>query len=139
MADRNTGMAFRSLNALPPEPVAFRCCMTTPDPGPWTAGKNDSADPSMIKQMHNIRDRLSYKMPLDDFIWTLKASAQIDSRTMLGGDLQRCLLHNAAHHLEILAKQIDPDAIWRTRGWPRLADAWAVFCGRAVVTYIRDA
>jgi hypothetical protein len=30
-------------------------------------------------------------------------------------DLQRCLLSNAAHRLEILVKHIDPDAIWRMR------------------------
>lgn len=118
--------------------MTFRCCLLTDDPGPWTAGKDDSADPRMVSAMHNIRDRLSNRMPLDDFIWALKASVQIDNRTMLGGDIQRCLLWNAAHRLEILAKQIDPDAIWRMRGWPRLKDAWAVFRGRAVVVYVKS-
>lgn len=94
------------------------------------------ADPSMTNALYRIRDLLSYEMPIDDFIWSLKAAVQIDSRTMLGGDIQRCLLSNAAHRLEILQKQIDPDAIWRARGWPRLKDAWAVFRGRAVVTYV---
>jgi hypothetical protein len=118
--------------------MTFRCCMTTTDPGPWKAGVDDAADDAMIGRMHSIRDRLSHSMPLDDFIWALKASVGIDSRTMLGWDIQRCLLSNAAHRLEILEKQIDPDAIWRMRGLPRLRDAWAVFRGRAVVVYVKE-
>jgi hypothetical protein len=116
--------------------MTFRCCLNTPPPGSWKAGVDDSADPQMVNVMYRIRDNLSYAMPIDDFIWSLKAAVNIDSRTMLGGDIQRCLLSNAAYRLEILEKQIDPAAIWRARGWPRLKDAWAVFRGRAVVTYV---
>lgn len=115
----------------------FQCCQTIPDPKPWTAGVDDSADPRMVEAMHSIRDKLSHNMPLDDFIWALKAAVNIDSRTNLGWRLQVCLLWNAVHRLEILGKQIDPDAIWRRRGWPRLKDAWAVFQGRAVVIYVK--
>jgi hypothetical protein len=112
--------------------------LTTPDPGPWKAGVDDGAEDSMINRMHSIRDKLSHNMPLDDFIWALKAGVNIDSRTMLGGDITRCLLSNAAHRLAIMGKQIDPDAIWRGRGWPRLKDAWAVYRGRAVVIHIKE-
>lgn len=121
----------------PRPPFAGLCCLNTPEPGPWTAGVDDAADPRMIRSMREIRDKLSHKMPLDDFIRAVKASMQIDSRTMLGGDIQRCLLANAAHRLAILGKQIDPEAAWRPRGLARLKDAWAVFRGRAVVTYIK--
>ena len=79
-----------------------RCCLTTPDPGAWKAGVDDTADPSMVKAMHNITERLSHRMPLSDLIWALKAAVQIDSRTMLGGNIQRCLLSNAADRLEFI-------------------------------------
>lgn len=118
--------------------MTFECCQTIPDPGPWTAGVDDSADPRMVKAMHDIRDKLSYNMPLDDFIWAMKAAVHLDGRTKLGWRLQVCLMWNAVHRLEILAKQIDPDAIWRARGWARIKDAWAVYQGRAVVIYVKD-
>lgn len=118
--------------------MTSRCCLLTPDPDVWTAGKDDSADPPMIRRMHNVRDRLNHSTPIDEFIQMLRMAVGIDSRTMLGGDIQRCLLSNAAHRLEILAKGIDPDAIWRRTGFARFWDAWAVFKGRAVVIYIRD-
>lgn len=118
--------------------MTFRCCLLTSDPGEWTAGVDDTADPYMVNRMHSITNRLSHAMPLDDLIWALKASVNIDSRTMLGGDIQRCLLSNAAHRLEILGKNIDPTAIWKMRGLPRLKGAWAVFRGRAVPLYVRE-
>jgi hypothetical protein len=102
----------------------FRCCLVTEDPGPWTAGVDDTADPAMVNAMHRIRDRLSYQMPIGDLIWALEAGTQIDSRTMLGGDLTRCLLSNAAARLRAIGLHQDP--------WPwsplrqRIKDAWAV-------------
>jgi hypothetical protein len=84
----------------------------------------------MIVRMHKIRDTLSYKMPISDLIRALKTSIQIDSRTMLGGDIQRCLLANAAHRLEILAEGKDP-APWRTLR-DRIKDAWAIIQRRAI-------
>lgn len=114
----------------------MRCCLTTTDPGPWKAGVDDAADPAMVNAMHNIRDRLSYAMPIGDLIWALKASIQIDNRTMLGGDIQRCLLSNAAHRLEILTEGTDP-APWL--GWRyRLRDAWAVWRRRGVCIRTRS-
>lgn len=115
-----------------------RCCLTTPTPGRWTAGVDDTADDYMVNRMIDIRDKLSNKMPLGDFIWALQAAINIDDRTMLGHDIRTCLLSNAAHRLAILAAGIDPDRIWRARGWARLGDAWAVFRGRAVPIYVRE-
>lgn len=112
-----------------------RCCLTTPDPGKWTAGVDNTADPGMISAMHNIREHLSYQMPLNELVWALRASVQIDSRTMLGGDIQRCLLSNAADRLDILGRFVDP-APWATLSM-RLRDAWAVVRGRAVCVYLR--
>src|SRR6202043_2229582 len=104
--------------------------LTTPDPGKWKAGVDDTADPEMIRIMHKITERLSYQMPVRDLIWALKASVNVDSRTMLGGDIQRCLLSNAAHRLELLSEHVDP-APWL--GWRyRLRDAWAVIRRRGV-------
>ncbi len=117
--------------------MTFQCCQTTPDPAPWTAGKDDSADPDMVRRMHGIRDRLSYNMPLHNFIACLKDAVHVDGRTRPGYHLQACLMWNAVHRLEILGEGIDPDAVWRRRGWPRLRDAWAVFQGRAVVVYVK--
>src|SRR5882724_3632796 len=115
----------------------FRCCLTTKDPGPWKAGVDDAAYDPMVMRMHTIRDQLSYNMPLKDFIWALKSAIGIDSRTMLGGDIQRCLLSNAAHRLEVMGNRTDPDAVWNMPGSKyRLRDAWAVFRGRAVVIYV---
>lgn len=113
-----------------------RCCLTTPDPGEWKAGVDDSADPAMIERMRGITSRLSYRMPIWELIWVLKAASNIDSRTRLGGDIQRCLLSNAAYRLEILALQIDPTQSWKkTRD--RIKDAWAVYRGRAAAIYIK--
>jgi hypothetical protein len=84
----------------------------------------------MINVMHSIRDNLSHRTPVFDFIWQLRAAALIDNRTLLGHDIQRCLLSNAAHRLTLLAERIDP-APWRSR-WDRVQDAWAVLRGRAV-------
>lgn len=115
----------------------FQCCRLTPDPGPWTAGVDDSADPQMTARMHGILDKMSYDTPLHDFIWCLKAAVNVDSRTKLGWRLQVCLLWNAAHRLEILGERIDPDAIWRGGGWARIKDALAVYQGRAVAIYTK--
>jgi hypothetical protein len=117
----------------------MRCCLTTEDPGEWKAGKDDSADPPMIMRMHKIRDMLSFSMPLNDFILALKMAVHIDSRTMLGGDITRCLLSNAAHRLEIMANRTDPDAIWNRPGSKyRIKDAWAVYKGKAVAVYVKE-
>lgn len=110
------------------------CCLNTPDPGPWKAGVDDAADPAMINAMHRIRDNLSYRTPIHEFIKQLHAAVQIDNRTRLGHDIQRCLLSNAAHRLTLLAERIDP-APWRTTR-DRLIDAWAVFRGRAVAIHV---
>jgi hypothetical protein len=125
VVSEETQRAFEAASAAP-----FRCCLMTRDPGNWTAGVNDTADPRMITAMHNIRNRLSYKMPINELIWALKASIQIDSRTMLGGDIQRCLISNAAHRLDLLAKKIDP-APWRSLT-DRLKDCWAIIQRRGV-------
>lgn len=110
--------------------------LQTPDPGPWKAGVDDTADPAMVKAMHKVRDTLSYDMPISDLIWALKASAQIDNRTTLGRDIQRCLLSNAAHRLEILAEGKDP-APWRTLR-ARLKDAWAIVQRRAFCIRVKE-
>jgi hypothetical protein len=114
-----------------------RCCLTTPDPGKWTAGVDDTADPAMIKRMHDITKRLNYRMPIWELIWVLKAAVNIDSRTMLGGDIQRCLLSNAADRLEVLALNIKPSQQWKQKR-DLLKDAWAVWKGRAAAIYLRD-
>lgn len=98
---------------------------------------DDSADPEMIKRMHDLRDNLSYRMPIHDFIKSLKVAVQLDSRTRLGGDLQRCLLWNAAHRLEVLAENIDPNAPYARPLRERMRDALAVLKGRAVVTFVK--
>lgn len=114
----------------------MRCCLTTPDPGRWQAGVDNGADPEHTAVMHRIRDSLSYRMPIGDLIVALESSIQIDSRTELGGDIQRCLLSNAAERLTKFACKVEPMP-WLT--WrDRLRDAWAVFCRRAVVVYVSD-
>lgn len=113
-----------------------RCCLTTPEPGKWTAGVDDSADPAMIERMKDIVSRLNYRMPIWELIWCLKAASNIDSRTRMGGDIQRCLLSNAAYRLEILAVQIDPTQMWKKTS-DRIKDAWAVYKGRAAAIYIK--
>jgi hypothetical protein len=117
----------------------FRCCLSTPEPGPWKAGGDDTASPEMIESMNRIRRQMaagyiSYRTPILNLIEMLRASAQLDNRTMLGGDIQRCLLHNAADRLTLLAYAIDPRP-WATLR-NRLGDAWNVIRGRAVVTYV---
>jgi hypothetical protein len=113
----------------------FNCCLNTPEPGEWRAGVDDSASEEMVETMNGIRDNLSYRTPILDFIKQLQAAVQIDNRTLLGRDIQRCLLSNAAHRLTLLAEKIDP-APWRTPR-DRIKDAWAVFKGRAVAIHIR--
>jgi hypothetical protein len=126
----------------------FSCCLNTPRPGPWKAGVADGADPGMIDAMERIRGSLSHKTPLPDFIWALKAAVQIDSRTRLGHDIQRCLLSNAADRLEIMyvsspnlrpnAKNVEHvrwGASWRYFNGG-IKDAWAVFRRRAVALYV---
>lgn len=108
----------------------FRCCLNTTDPGPWTAGVDDSADPEMVSAMHNITLNLSNDTALPDYIKKLRAAVNIDSRTRLGGDIQRCLLSGAADRLLLMSKNIDPWP-WQSRR-QRWRDAWDVFMGRAV-------
>ena len=107
------------------------CCKTTSDPGRWTAGADDTADPEMVARMHAVRDRLSHQMSTDDLIWMMRASANLDQRTRLGYHIQCCVLHNAASRMELLAKGSDPMP-WRN--WlGRIGDAWEVFMGRGVL------
>jgi hypothetical protein len=113
-----------------------RCCLTTPEPGEWTAGVDDTADPGMINRMRDIVKRLNYRMSIWELIWVLKAATNIDSRTQLGGDIQRCLLSNAAYRLEILALNIAPSQSWKKRR-DIIRDAWSVLRGRAVAIYIK--
>jgi hypothetical protein len=89
----------------------------------------------MVGVMHGIRDNLSHSTPIFEFIRQLQAAVQIDNRTLLGRDIQRCLLSNAAHRLTLLAENIDP-APWRTLR-DRFHDAWAVFKSRAVAVHVR--
>jgi hypothetical protein len=114
-----------------------RCCLTTPDPGEWKAGVDDSADMTMVNRMRDIVSRLNYRMPIWELIWVMKASINIDSRTNMGADIQRCLLSNAAHRLELLALQIEPTNMWK-RKRDIIKDAWAVYRGRAAAVYLRD-
>ena len=88
----------------------------------------------MIVSMHSIRDKLSYRMPIRDLILALRAAVQIDNRTLLGQDIQRCLLSNAAARLMLLAEKIDP-APWNPL-WGRIRDGWAVIRRKAVATYV---
>jgi hypothetical protein len=105
------------------------CCKDTPDPGPWKAGVDDSAEPGMVKRMHEVRDRLRNDMSNDDLIWMCRTSASLDQRTRLGYHIQCCVLHNAASRLELLAKGRDPNP-YGLFGH-RIAQAWAVLSGRA--------
>ena len=125
----------------------MECCLNTPLPKPWKAGVDDTADPPMIVSMERIRSNLSHKTPLPEFIAKLKAAVQIDSRTLLGHDIQRCLLSNAADRLEFIyatdprlavqdRKHIRWCASWRYFNGG-LRDAWAVFRRRAVALYVR--
>lgn len=125
-------MTVHSLKKLP------RCCLTTPEPGAWTAGIDDTADPGMINRMRDIIKRLNYRMPIWELIWVIKAAVNIDSRTQMGGDIQRCLLSNAAYRLEILALQIEPSQSWKKRR-DIIKDAWAVLRGQAVAIYTKKA
>lgn len=116
-------------------PGRFRCCLETPDPGPWQAGVDDAAEPAMVERMHSIRDNLSYRTPIFVFIRQLHAAVNIDNRTLLGQDIQRCLLANAAARLTLLAENVDPYP-WRTLR-ENLRDAWAVLRRRAVAIHVR--
>ncbi len=112
----------------------MRRCLTTSDPGPWKAGVDDTADPEMIGRMHSLRDGMNRNTPTSTLINQLQAAMQIDSRTTLGGDIQRCLLSNAADRLMLLIEHTDP-APWRT--WRQnLRDALAVYQRKAVAIYV---
>lgn len=113
----------------------WQCCLNTPDPRPWTAGVDDSSSPEMIDVMHSIRDNLSHSTPIKDFIKSLEAACNLDSRTRLGWRIQVCLLSNAAHRLTLLSQKIDPAPGRSVR--QRIKDAWAVLKGRAVAIYVR--
>lgn len=107
------------------------CCKTTPDPGPWKAGVDDAADPEMIARMHAVRDRLNVNMSNEDLIWVLKASAQLDQRTRLGYHIQCCVIWNATHRLELLAKGVDPNPWSGLRA--RISAAWEIIRRRGVL------
>lgn len=105
------------------------CCLRVAEPGPWKAGKDDSADPYMVERMHAVMGRLSHNMSTDDLTWMCRASAALDQRTRLGYHIQCCVLHNAASRLELLSTGKDPMpwAHWINR----LRNGWEVFRGRA--------
>ena len=117
------------------------------DPQPWKAGVDDSADPKMIEAMHNIAGRLSHRTPMGEFIRMLNTAVQLDSRTRLGHDIQRCLLSNAADRLQYMFDSYCPlqdlklhdDAAWKL-SWgyfnANLKDAWAVWRRKAVALYV---
>lgn len=117
------------------------------DPKPWKAGVDDSADPQMVDAMHGIADRLSHRTPMGEFIRMLNAAVQIDSRTRLGADIQRCLLSNAADRLEYMFDSYCPlqdmklheQAVWKL-SWgyfnTKFKDAWAVWRRKAVALYV---
>jgi hypothetical protein len=102
----------------------------------------------MIASMERIRSGLSHRTPLPEFILMLKAAVQIDNRTRLGHDIQRCLLSNAADRLELIyattpgmnpdRKNVEHVRWWASWGYfnAKLRDAWAVFRRRAVALYI---
>lgn len=128
--------------------AAANCCHSAADPGPWKAGVDDAADPPMVSAMHRIRDGLSHRTPLPDFIWMLNAAVQIDNRTVMGHDIQRCLLSNAADRLEVLyvsggklptGDKNAEHVRWFT-SWGyfngKIRDAWAVFRRRAIALYV---
>lgn len=112
------------------------CCKDTPDPGPWKAGVDDSADPAMVRKMHAVRDRLSNQMSNEDLIWMCRASAGLDQRTRLGYHIQCCVLHNAASRIELLANGTDPNPYGYFRD--RLQSAWAVLTGRAAAISLQE-
>jgi hypothetical protein len=89
----------------------------------------------MINRMHHIRDGLSRNMSTSALIDKLHAAVQIDSRTKLGHDIQRCLLSCAADRLMVLVEHVD-HAPWRT--WVQnLRDALAVYRREAVAIYVQ--
>jgi hypothetical protein len=89
----------------------------------------------MIDRMHRVRDGLSRDMPTSALIDKLRAAVQIDSRTKLGRDIQRCLLSCAADRLMLIVEHVDP-APWRT--WVQnLRDALAVYRREAVAIYVQ--
>jgi hypothetical protein len=118
-----------------------------PDPQPWKAGVDDTADPPMIAAMHNIADRLSHRTPMGEFIRMLRGGMQLDSRTHLGWHVQAALLANAADRLEYMFDSYCPlqdlklheDVVWKL-SWgyfnTKLKDAWAVFRRKAVALYV---
>lgn len=112
------------------------CCKETSDPGAWKAGVDDAADPSMVKRMHELRERLRGDMSNDDLIFICRASAGLDQRTRLGYHIQCCVLHNAAGRLELLAKGTDPHPYAPLRF--RVEQAWAVLTGRASAVLHND-
>jgi hypothetical protein len=73
-------------------------------------------------------------MPIAVFIKQLEAAAQLDSRTELGGDIQRCLMWGAHYRLKLLVEKVDP-APWRST-WTKIRDAWAVLKNRAVAVHV---
>lgn len=106
------------------------CCKDTPDPGPWQAGVDDSADRVMIMRMHDARSMLHGDISNEDLIKAIRISVGLDQRTRLGYNIQCCVLHLAASRLELLAlaHNLTPyPRSWRVR----LASAWEVFQGRA--------
>lgn len=111
--------------------LALTCCRSTPLPAPWTAGVDDSADRPMVMNITAIAGNLNYETPLWEFILMLEAAVGIDSRTRLGGDIQRCLLTNAAARLRLLGEKIEPHPWTNTLRW-RIRDAWAVLCRRSI-------
>lgn len=112
------------------------CCMGTPDPGPWTAGVDDSADQYMIHRMHSARSMLRNDISDEDLVKVCRISVGLDQRTRLGYHIQCCVLHLAASRLELLALKRDPYpyTTWRAR----LHMAWEVWKGRANAIRFKD-
>lgn len=117
-----------------------------PDPGPWTAGIDDTADPKMIANMHYVLNNLSHKTTVPDLIKLARMSAGLDQRTRLGYHVQCALLANVADRLEVMYASL-PDAdlavVEHVRwymSWGyfngKIKDAWAVYKRRAIALYI---
>jgi hypothetical protein len=122
----------------------------SPRPAPWKAGVDNSADPMMVERMEQIQQNLNHRTPMPEFIKMLNRAVNIDSRTIMGQDIQRALLSNAAIRLEYLYLALDPVPegplkedgkwlmSWRYFNCGRFRDAWAVFKRRAVALYVKD-
>ena len=113
--------------------IAERCCRA--QPRPQIGLGNQRAFPEQLEIMEGIVSRLRYDLPVEELITLMRnAGSSLDNRPQFGNDIMRCLIHNGAERLELLASKIDTRP-WRT--WrQRLADAWAVYRQRAQAIYV---